>query len=351
MHEIIREIGEKFKKYRIFNGEVSFNIPLKNHTTMKVGGNALAFVEVKDVVSASLVISACKKYNIPYFILGGGSNLVFRDEGFNGIILSTKGLNKISFTALSDGNVILNCGSGVKNSEVSDFCVKKGFSGMESFAGLPGTCGGGAFMNARCYEKSISDVLFSAGYLDIDKIEPLSDAEFALLETDDAEIVKNKLIKSAEKEYCMNINDWDYKKSPFMLVNCLLTQVCYKVLALDISVLETGQDANEQCRKEILQKNRYYIQERVNKGHFKAPSAGSVFKNNRDFGKPSGKLIDEAGLKGTSFGGAQIAPWHGNFIINNGNACSEDIKQLVKLCQQKVKEQTGFNLEPEIIFV
>lgn len=352
MHEIIREIGEKFKKYRIFNGDVSFDVPLKNHTTMKVGGNAAVFVQPKNVVSAALVISICRKNNIPFFVLGGGSNLVFSDSGFNGIVLSTSLLNGISFTGVPEKNlVVLKCGSGVKNSEVSDFCMKKGFSGMESFAGLPGTCGGGAFMNARCYETSISDVLFSARYLDIDEIKTLSDEEVVLLETDKAESIKDVLLKSAEKEYFMDAKDWAYKLSPFMDGKKLLTQVCYTLKPLDLSVLESGEDASEKVRGEIHALNRHYIQERINKGHFKAPSAGSVFKNNHDFGKPSGKLIDEAGLKGTELGGAQIAPWHGNFIINNGNATAQDIKGLVKLCQDKVKEQTGFFMEPEIIFV
>ena len=99
----------------------------------------------------------------------------------------------------------------------------------------------------------------------------------------------------------------------------------------------------EECRK--------YIDDRESKGHFKFPSAGSVFKNNRDFGQPSGKLIDDAGLKGTEFGGAQIAPWHGNFIINKGNARASDIEELVRLAKSRVREKTGFNLECEIIFL
>ena len=99
----------------------------------------------------------------------------------------------------------------------------------------------------------------------------------------------------------------------------------------------------KECRK--------YIDDRESKGHFKFPSAGSVFKNNRDFGQPSGKLIDDAGLKGTEFGGAQIAPWHGNFIINKGNARASDIEELVRLAKSRVREKTGFNLECEIIFL
>ncbi len=124
--------------------------------------------------------------------------------------------------------------------------------------------------------------------------------------------------------------------------NKIILDVCFKVDKLE----ETSQNI-----RQIEEKNAYYINEREIRGHFKAPSAGSVFKNNRSFGKPSGALIDQQGLKGTVCGGAQIAPWHGNFIINNGTASAKDIKNLVNLAIQKVKDATGFTMECEIIFV
>ena len=102
--------------------------------------------------------------------------------------------------------------------------------------------------------------------------------------------------------------------------------------------------------KEIEEKSLSFIKDRENKGHFKFPSAGSVFKNNRNFGKPSGKIIDEVGLRGFSVGQAQVAPWHGNFIINNGNATASDVRNLVEIIQEKVLKETGFMLECEIIF-
>ena len=101
----------------------------------------------------------------------------------------------------------------------------------------------------------------------------------------------------------------------------------------------------------VREQNRHFVLDRREKGHFNAPSAGSVFKNNRAFGKPSGMLVDEAGLKGLSVGGAQVAPWHGNFIINTGSARAADIRELVARVQRAVESRTGFMLEPEIIFV
>ena len=103
--------------------------------------------------------------------------------------------------------------------------------------------------------------------------------------------------------------------------------------------------------QEMEKKAQSFVADRQQKGHFSYPSAGSVFKNNREFGKPSGKIIDEAGLRGLELGGAQVGPWHGNFIINRGNAKASDIQQLVQRVQDEVWKKTGFFLEPEIIFL
>ena len=135
----------------------------------------------------------------------------------------------------------------------------------------------------------------------------------------------------------MQSSDWEYKKSPFQTNKWIVLEVVYKVEKLSDN-------------SKIVEKNNFYVEDRRQKGHFKFPSAGSVFKNNRSFGKPSGKLIDEAGLKGFTIGGAQIAPWHGNFIINCGNAKSDDILALVNKAKETVKEKFGFELECEILF-
>jgi len=104
-------------------------------------------------------------------------------------------------------------------------------------------------------------------------------------------------------------------------------------------------------QSEIKEKTEHFVKDREEKGHFKFPSAGSVFKNNREFGKPSGKIVDECGLRGNAVGDAQIAPWHGNFIINRENASATDIRNLVENTKMTVAEKTGFNLECEILFV
>ncbi|WP_294425239.1 UDP-N-acetylmuramate dehydrogenase [uncultured Treponema sp.] len=315
----IRKIVENIKN--LYKGRFLPDEPMRLHTTMKVGGNAELFAEPEDVFSLALVISECKKNSVDFFILGGGSNLIVSDEGFCGVVISMNAFSSIKFE-----NRIVVCGSGVETSRAVEFFAENGISGMESFAGLPGTCGGACYMNARCYSNDISSKIKFVEYLDLENFDENS----------------YKFLEKHIKMYHNNKDcaQWTYKHSPFMKKSVVITKVAFKA---EECQLEKISELKAACES--------FIKDREQKGHFKAPSSGSVFKNNRDFGEPSGKLIDEAGLKGAKIGGAQIAPWHGNIIINTGNATCSDIKKLVQLAQQKVKERTGFMLECEVVFV
>ena len=121
--------------------------------------------------------------------------------------------------------------------------------------------------------------------------------------------------------------DWDYKKSPFQNTADVIVSVTFRVAKGDSA--------------EIKSKSESFVEDRRNKGHFRFPSAGSVFKNNREFGKPSGQIIQDAGLRGLSEGGAQVAPWHGNIIVNTGNATSSEIKKLSDTVASEVKNKFG----------
>lgn len=321
MNESIRKIAEKIKD--IYNGTLSFNEEMKAHTTMKVGGAADIFAEPKDSASLALLVGECKKAGVPFYTLGGGSNVIVSDEGFRGVIISTN-----SLISIEEKDGLLVCGAGVKTSRVVDVFSENGARGMEKFAGLPGTCGGACYMNARCYSCDICSVIDYVEYFDTGKT------------TESAENTD----KAIEKQVKVYHNDtsipWGYKKSPFMDMECIITKVAFKMGGKDKSRIN-----------EIKSECHTYIQDRIKKGHFKAPSAGSVFKNNRDFGAPCGKIIDDAGLKGVSVGGAQVAPWHGNIIINNGNATCRDIKELTELVKERIKEKDGFCLECEVLFI
>lgn len=293
------------------------NEPLKNHTTFEIGGPADEYYEPESFVELIEVIHQCRAQKRKYFLLGGGSNLVFSDAGFRGAVICTKKLNKIKL--IDNDLVIAEAGATMK--ELVDFCIEKGLSGFEEFAGLPGTVGGALYMNARCFDKSISENLYETHWLE----ESEEDGEY-----------KNRDLLFEEDE-----KNWAYKKSPFQKTEKIIKSGTFRVKPVE----------NDDFKDAIRSKCAGYIKGREERGHFKFPSAGSVFKNNHDFGKPSGKIIDEAGLRGFHIGGAQVADFHGNFIVNTKDATADDVKRIVVHVQETVKEQFGFELEPEIIFI
>ena len=347
MSTSIREIGENIKNAPQFAGTVSFDRPLSPLTTMQTGGSAAVFVEPASTAAARAALQVALQAGVvPCTVLGGGSNVIAPDAGIDGIVLSSRGLTSLAVRTgraapctLDDWDAVqescpvtLFCGSGVQVDFLADWCARHGILGMQQFAGLPGTVGGAAWMNARCYEQNFSDLIATVEYLDLNA-SPAATADGPAAAT---------YIK-------LDNRDWDYKKSPFQSQNCFITGV--RLMCTCIDVHSTGGSASPAVQDYIRTKNEHYREDRRQKGHFRAPSAGSAFKNDRRFGKPSGKLIEEAGLKGRSVGGAQVAPWHGNFIINTGGATSADIRALVSLVQDEVQASSGCQLEPEIIFL
>jgi UDP-N-acetylmuramate dehydrogenase len=177
-------------------------------------------------------------------------------------------------------------------------------------AGLPGTVGGAVWMNARCWGKSTSDVISGVEVLD-KNFNPVFEP--------------------------FNADEWAYKTSPYQNKKTLILSVHFS--------LRRGEQAA--IRSQMVE----YRLEREKKGHFRYPSAGSVFKNNPLFGKSSGKIIDELGLRGMQIGGARVADWHGNFIINTGNATSSDIRALTLKIQNEARRRLGIELDSEILFI
>lgn len=315
-----------FLKSALKLARISFseNEPLALKSTFKVGSTCSLYITPSSLQEFRNTVSAAKSQESQYFILGGGSNVVFPDTNYDGIIISTQQLKKISIleekkSDINTNEVLVSCECGTPMSSFVNFCTSHNLWGAQEFAGLPGSVGGATFMNARCFGKSISEIIYSTEH-------------FELLPHGKTNLLLQK----------MDISQWDYKKSPFQKENRYITTTTFKLLKGESKSLSEKELENE-CKK--------YINERVEKGHFKFPSAGSVFKNNRTFGKPTGQLIEEIGLKGTKIGGAQIAPFHGNFIINLGKATAKDIQSLVNICQKRIQEEFGYNLETEIIFI
>jgi UDP-N-acetylmuramate dehydrogenase len=328
----VRELAEKFKTDKFFRGKILVNEMMSLHTTMRVGGPAPLFLEPADEQSFLHALVVCQSYGFcasqgqsKLFILGGGSNIIVSDAGFSGIVISMTGLRSIKgyIPLFSGGNkAVVRCSAGTTWSDVTAFCRDRALWGFEPFSGLPGTIGGALYMNARCFEKNVSDQLLRVRYICGEKLHT----------------------------YHTRACDWGYKKSPFQIGNCTIISADFLCTCRTNRYVRHPELVPPAVHAEMKVLYANALQERREKGHFRAPSAGSVFKNNHTYGVPSGVLIDQCGLKGVCIGGAQVAPWHGNFIINKGNATAAEIKELVDYCITVVNDKKGFRLEPEILF-
>jgi len=308
--------------------DVRYNEAMSDHTTFKVGGTADCFISLKETKNQEQntenfpefcidLLNRAKNADIPVFILGGGANIVVSDKGIRGIVLDMNGWAGQS--ALSENDEII-FKSGTKLDDAAASACAAGLSGLEFLAGMPGTIGGALWMNVRCYGSEIADVITNVEL-----------------------IIKNEELGMSNEKYKIEkkiINDGEgfgYKKSPFQEMDCVILSAAFKLKKGD--------------KEKISDQMEKYKKDRKEKGHYLFPCAGSAFKNNRDFGKPTGQIIDETGLKGFQIGGAQIAPFHGNIVINTGNATAADICALMNEVAAKVKSSTGFELESEILFI
>jgi len=311
------------EEYPSLSGKIRFDEPLRAHTTFKVGGPADIFAEPDSIESLVFLLDRCAVLDIPVSLLGGGSNVLVSDRGIRGLVVSLARFADISGPSVQSGDSLLvqaECGASMR--DLTDWCQIRGIAGLERFAGLPGSVGGAVFMNARCYDISMADVFFSARVLYFQK-------GGCTLET-----------------WPLRREEWDYKTSPFQQ----RTGPDPLVLSPGASVLLSAEFALRTGNPLALRSEMdRWILDRTEKGHYRFPSAGSMFKNNRAFGMPSGKIIDEAGLRGFHIGDAQVAPWHGNIVINAGNATAADLRALVRTVRGKVYDKTGFLLEPEVI--
>jgi UDP-N-acetylmuramate dehydrogenase len=316
----IKEVIERCLDENPCEVDVCYNEPMKDRTTFKVGGPADCRVCPDGEGYASFctgLLNSAQAAEIPVFVLGGGANIVVSDKGIRGIVLDMSGWCGESVWALCAEKEELVLKSGTSIDEAADIAAAAGLGGLEFFAGMPGTVGGAVWMNARCYGKEMSDTL---SWVEI--------------------IVNEKCNKNGYVIKRFEIEEgagFGYKLSPFQKMDCLILSAAFK--------LKNG------CKEKILVEMEKNRQDRQDKGHYLFPCAGSAFKNNHNFGKPTGQIIDELGLKGLQIGGAQVAPFHGNIVINTGGATACDIRALMNEVTSKVKAAAGFMLEPEILFV
>lgn len=288
--------------------------PMSAHTTFRVGGPAdlwarPAGADAED--QAARILRFAREESVPVFVLGGGANLVVADAGIRGLVLDTTGCSSAVFeTRVAGTGAALVAGAGLSVDDAVEACAARSLSGLEFLAGMPGTLGGAVWMNARCYGRSVSDILeettlIGDGFARVPV--PFDPAAFG------------------------------YKKSPFQAMNALIVSARFRLEPRPEAEIRETAEANRADRKA--------------KGHYRLPSAGSAFKNDYAYGKPTGKIADELGLRGLRVGGAVVAPWHGNIIVNDGGATAADIRALVDEVSSRVERALGLKLEPEILFV
>ncbi len=295
----MEHLKELLKKHHIFFSETS---TLAELTTFKVGGPARIVIYPENAAQCSAVLKLAKEQGRTLVYLGNGSNMLGSDAGCEEWILKTDRLCDLTLNE----NGLMKVGAGVKNVKASSFAAKAGYTGMEFAHGIPGTLGGAVFMNAGAYDGTMDQIVLRTHYLD-------ENGELCILEKDQ--------------------HEFGYRKSFFMC------HPAYLILAVELQ-LQKGDPSEILAKIEDLQSRRKAKQP------LEYPSAGSTFK--RPEGYFAGKLIEDAGLKGYSVGGAQVSEKHAGFIINYDHATGDDVRALIAHVQETVFEKFGVKLECEI---
>ena len=278
--------------------------PMKRHTTFRIGGPADFFLLPSTVDEVRGILEICREEELPYFILGNGSNLLVSDKGYRGVIIQLyRNFSNISV----EGNEIC-ASSGALLSQIAAAARNASLTGFEFAGGIPGTLGGAVFMNAGAYGGELKDVL-----------------KEAVVMTEQGEILTLPVEKL----------DMGYRTSR-------IKKAGYLVLEARLVLEQGDMDKIRDITMDLTEK-------RVSKQPLEYPSAGSTFK--RPEGYFAGKLIMDAGLRGYQVGDAQVSEKHCGFVINKGNATAADVLTLIENVREKVQEQFGVTLEPEVKFL
>lgn len=295
MEQLIDFLNKNSIKY-------SENEPMSSHTTFKIGGNARIMVFPVSEEQAQTVIGFCSENGIRFLPVGNGSNLLVSDNGINACVICFSG--DYSEVRL-EGEDVIFAQSGAPLMKLCRFALQNSLSGLEFAYGIPGSCGGAAFMNAGAYGGEMKDVLFRCEHID-------KNGNKGFLEGDALEL--------------------SYRHSAYYENGCTITGIYVK--------LKKGN------KEEIKAKMQDLISRRREKQPLEYPSAGSTFK--RPPGYFAGSLIEECGLKGKTVGGAQISEKHAGFVINKGGATCADVLELCRFCSDTVYKKKGVKLEMEI---
>ena len=279
------------------------NEPLAGHTTLRVGGPADVYIEPATEADLAAVVKCCGDHDEPFLLLGRGSNLLVRDGGIRGVVIS---LAAAEFSRVLVAGERLRCGAGAKLKEVAVTAKRSGLSGVEFLEGIPGSVGGALRMNAGAMARATFDVV---------------------------ELVRVMDFSGEVRELAVSEVEVEYRSCPLLKDHIALGAVFKCTVA---------------SREEIEQRMTQFNSKRW-ESQPAAPSAGCIFKNPDVI--PAGKLVDELGLKGARYGGAMVSYEHGNFIVNDGGATAADVLKLIEIVRQHAKAERGIDLRTEVEIV
>lgn len=288
-----------------FNGDIWLNEPMSRHTTYRIGGPAKAYVEAHSLRALSTILSVCDVENLEWCAVGKGSNLLVSDEGYSGVVVALAG--EFRTWQFDEETHRVTVGAGTILSRLVQEVFHRGYSGMEFAVGTPGTVGGALRMNA-----GTKDDWFANRVVSVTTLKP-----------------GTGLVRYASGDIA-----WGYRQTSFtdeeIIVEC----------ELQLTPAYSGN---------IHERMSNLLTRRKESQPLNHPSCGSVFRNPE--GRSAGALIEELGLKGMRIGGAQVSDKHANFIVNTDKACADDVRSLIALIQDKVKEHYGIELKTEVRFL
>lgn len=278
--------------------------PMAGHTTFRIGGPADCFLQIEDEEQLRKVQRYLNMVEMPYFVLGNGSNLLVSDAGYRGVVLQI-GQRMSKVTVMGES---VRAQAGAPLGQVARMAMEQGLSGLEFASGIPGTVGGAVMMNAGAYDGEMSQVVTCVRVI-----------------SRDGEVME------LDKETM----EFGYRTSTIRNNSFIVTEVVFELQKGDKDV--------------ILKKMEELAARRKQKQPLEYPSAGSTFK--RPEGNFAGKLVADAGLRGFQVGGAQVSEKHCGFVVNVGGATAQDVRSLISEIQRRVKDKFRVNLEPEVVFL
>ena len=298
--QIYNLITEKIAKENVLVDE-----PMKKHTSFKIGGNADFFVKVKNEEEVKYILEICNKNSIPLTVVGNGSNLLVSDNGIKGIVLKIN-IDKVEINKTETEKTMVTVGAGVPLGKLAFELLNESLSGFEFASGIPGTIGGAVRMNAGAYGSEFKDIVVETKCMDYNG---------------------NIVVLNNEQQ------SFEYRKSIFKNEKYIILETKLQLIQVEDNSV-------------IKEKMNEYKKSRLEKQPIEYPSAGSTFTRGNDF--ITAKLIDECGLKGYTVGGAKVSEKHAGFVINTGNATSEDVLKLIGIIKEEVLKKFGREIELEV---